>query len=453
MSRQITQGKRNRGQNSGGASPEALDVAVKLMIAMERIHRKGDSDMVCRRKQVTFLIWWFTGALVFTDSMDELPNCIPVAGNADCLAYGLRIILMDGESWVDFGLRYHCDDKGAVHWQPVPAAFNALFLSVIRNSPRGKALLTEPQHAQLIEAVQKTWKTLPPLSHLHAMRKDSFFRYWIDMIRTDPELSALAKRTLLPKTFTHHHHADNYQRANTNQLRYQIFKAHNRGLYRLAKLSSFINYQGRLQLASSGDVTMPSYLKRTGAIPSFVRKQGRKTYSYIELPAVEYGSCRALHISGVRAFFARLRSRVDNARTRLSSKADLISYHNWRTYQIAFLFLILTGVRPNHAISIEKAKCFDYRDAIVTDKGQPRPIWLCDFLQHALKEYVAMQHIICHHLGLSPTSPWLWYLLDDEGSALELSRSKLTHVLNELWEDSSTRIDLINCATPLRKWR
>ncbi|PML85198.1 site-specific integrase [Vibrio breoganii] len=426
MGRFIAQQKRNRANNSGGVAPDAQLIATTLAIALHRIHRKGDSDQVRRCKIVTFLTWWMTHELLDIDAIRTLPKLARVTGNAECQAHALRPIRTKNLTWIEFSLPYP-SERGEIYlWQPVPEALNALFIAALR-SGSGSSLLTDKQHRALCVDLTRKWKTLGPLASYPRVRKDRLFRYWLHIGQSDPKLSTIAKSVMLPRHQDHHHSAKAYQKESSDQIRCKIFEAHNRYLARLItavrvhRLNRFFPFEFTL------GANKPDYLKTPGSIAQLERVQHNGTYAFKAVAPVTIGSHRALSIDDTRQFFHMLSDAVERAYTDIGTAEGLRQYYNLRTYQITFQFLILTGVRPTHAISIDARQCFNCRYAMVHDKGRNRAIWLCDFFSEALKAYLALQHVVCLHLGLSPATPSLWYLLDEHFQASPL-RAKTVRV-------------------------
>ncbi len=54
------------------------------------------------------------------------------------------------------------------------------------------------------------------------------------------------------------------------------------------------------------------------------------------------------------------------------------------TYQIACEFLILTGCRPTHSISIELKRCFNLSNVLISDKGKFRTLFICEHLKQQI---------------------------------------------------------------------
>ncbi|MFC0059875.1 hypothetical protein [Vibrio inusitatus] len=85
MGQLIAQQKRNRTNNSGGVGPDAQCIATTQAIALHRIHRKGDSDTVRKRKVACFLIWWIIrNWLVLSNLKLALDDCSSHS-SSDCL--------------------------------------------------------------------------------------------------------------------------------------------------------------------------------------------------------------------------------------------------------------------------------------------------------------------------------------------------------------------------------
>ncbi|MEZ9863559.1 tyrosine-type recombinase/integrase [Vibrio breoganii] len=424
MGKISAQQQRNRANNSGGVAPDAQVIATTLAIALHRIHRRGDSEEVRLRKTVTFLTWWMAHSLLDIEGIQHLPRLVRTTGNADCQANSLRPMRVNNVTWIEFAMAYPTKEGEIYLWQPVPDAFNALFTEAL---PSGSSspLLSKKHHQALCADLRAKWKTLGKLASHARVRKDRLFRYWMNMGQSDPKLSTLAKSVMLPMYQDHHRHAKAYQRESSDKLRFAIFEAHNRYLKRLLDAIRLHGLKGYFPFEFKLSVTRPKYLMQTGSISQLTRVQQNGTYVHTPTEPISVGSDRALSIDEVRQFYHCLSDAVHEAQCTRWTHSSLRYYYNLRTYQIAFQFLILTGVRPTHAISIEASQCFDARYAMVRDKGRYRTIWLCDFFSHALKEYLAVQHIVCVHLSITPKSKMLWYLLDENLKAQNLTAKNL----------------------------
>ncbi|PML85230.1 site-specific integrase [Vibrio breoganii] len=436
MGQQSAQQKRNRSSNSGGVAPDAQRIATTLTIALHRLQNKGDNTRVRQRKQVTFITWWLSNELLRADEPSSLPNYTKVTGRVHCAAHCLRVVKIQGQSWAEYAQVYPHGKEVTHHWQPIPVAFNALFCKVISTCAKDALLLSPSQFDELSSRLTRKWKTLGRLSYQSRVRKDRLFQFWAEMIQTDPHLSALAKATLLPSSFTHHRNARFYQTETTDRLRYHIFHAHNRYCDRIATALVSIDARFGFSFPDSKSAVLPEHLTGKGALSAFQRIQDNSTHFYRAIAPVEQGSSRALSTNDTRRFFRTLTDTVNLAKQDFSTKAKVLEYYNWRTYHIAFLFLILTGVRPTHAISIRATHCFDYRQAIVKDKGRYRSIWLCDYFHDALKEYLAVQRLVCLSLDCRIKTPWLWYLLNKDGVAIPLTAKTLRHTMNRVWQSA-----------------
>ncbi len=122
------------------------------------------------------------------------------------------------------------------------------------------------------------------------------------------------------------------------------------------------------------------------------------------------------------------------------TKKQLISYYNALTYQLAFQFLMLTGVRPTHALSLEKRRCYGIKQAIHSDKGRYRVIYLCDYLQESIRYYLSIQQGLLTQLNIKTTSPYLWFLLDKDNQAQVLNAKIIRRFMLRHWpyNDSDT---------------
>ncbi|WP_419239847.1 hypothetical protein [Photobacterium leiognathi] len=283
--------------------------------------------------------------------------------------------------------------------------------------------------------------------------KGCVFRYFTIMAQRCPYLSTTAKSILLPEHVLHHASAKAYQKENSNQLRYKIFRAHNQYLERLDDASkqyginlSINNAHHKMALLFDANLTLPSYLNKKGQIDAFERRKNAKNqgYQYIQLPSIEIGSHRALPLDQVRLFFDVIDEHVKGLLPRKGwTKKQLINYYDALTYQLAFQFLILTGVRPTHALSLEKRRCYGVKQAIHSDKGRYRVIYLCDYLQESIRYYLSIQQGLLTRINIKTTSPYLWFLLDKDNQVQVLNAKIMRQFMQQYWPYRDTDINTV----------
>ncbi|WP_318439196.1 hypothetical protein [Photobacterium leiognathi] len=452
MGLQAAIAKKNRSNNSGGIAPDPLHTVNTLSIVL----RQFNTMFTCSKDKetclITFIFLWLTQALENIKSAGDIPSLTRVTGSEPCGAHRLRIIHVDGKSWVEYAQRYSTPQGVFWQWQPIPIILNNFFYRYVQtlSTTAVKMLLSAQQKQQLWTLIDKSWKTPKHYAQYGRLRKDVFFRYFTIMAQRCPYLSTTAKSILLPEHILHHASAKAYQKENSNQIRYKIFRAHNQYLERLDAASkqyginlSINNAHHKMALLFDSKIIPPFYLNKKGQIDAFDRRKNTNNqgYQYIQLPSIEIGSRRALPLDQVRLFFDVIDEYVKSHLPRQGwTKKQLISYYNALTYQLAFQFLMLTGVRPTHALSLEKQRCYGVKQAIHSDKGRYRVIYLCDYLQESIRYYLSIQQGLLTQLNIKTTSPYLWFLLDIDNQAQVLNAKIMRQFMHRHWpyNDSDT---------------
>lgn len=416
---------------------------------------------------VYFLYLWLTNQWDELSDAHMIPDLTLVTGRAECAPHCLRRIREHNISWVEYALPYH-NKQGLLYlWQPLPKALNPLFSYWLTH--HGSSLrLTPSEKEQLFWHIKdRKWRTPQALRRQHMLRKDHLLTSLAHQAAIDPFLSTIAK-TCLSQT-QHHRSAASYQALNSNQIRYEIFTAHNRYFERLAQAinSTDLKPLCDLRLPTSQKLVplfstldeLPPYLKNKGEIVSFHFDIAAGTHTYVPMAPHTFGSTRALATAELSLFFDHLRQQLREppkrtARSQAGQKADqeaLRLYYNARTFELSLLFVLLTGTRPTHHISIETSCCFELKRAMVRDKGRYRSIELCDYFSNAIQCYLTLQRDTLATLNVDTSSvTTLWFLIgekehnnQDQGKGQEQNtpyksesvRAKtLRHFFNDAWQ-------------------
>lgn len=444
--------KNNRKKNSGGIAPDPLHVVNTLRIAMIHFNRSFHGSEDKEALLITFIYLWMTQQLDSLTTAEDIPSLSRVTGKEACAEHRLRIINLSGISWVEYALCYSTSTGVDWQWQPIPSALNHFFYRYVKTlaTTAQKPLLNVALKQQLWQFINKSWKTPKLCAQYGRLRKDVFFRYFAIMAQRCPYLSTSAKSVLLGDKTLHHHSATAYQRESSDQIRYKIFKAHNEYLERIVQAGSryrinlaLDNGHRDLSLLLDTKVTLPAYLTTVGKIVAFERRKNPHDngYQYVELPSLWIGSDRALALDDVRAFFLALDNNVkQHTVAKVATKTQLKAYYNALTYQLAFQFLILTGARPTHAISLETRRCYGSLQSTLSDKGRYRTLYLCDYLQQTIKHYLLIQQNLLTQLGSHASSPFLWFLFDENNQPQPLNARCMRQFMQQHWPYQSSNI-------------
>ena len=440
--------KRNtRQRNSGGVYPEPMSVALTLLTALHRLksrkHPTASKKISCCDRQLFYFVYlWLTGELADCRTADDIPTIDILTGSKPCKANALRRVRMNNISWVEYALAHQTHHGIKWQWQPLPNGLNAYF---------SHALTQSTEHWQLsileketfIDWLTTKWRTPSSLLGRYRMRRDGFFGYFKTLANLDSGLSTLSKRALLGEEGLHHHSASAYQSQDSEQLRYEIFHAQTRYLNRLRqvlmepKLEPMLNVPlpitaNQRSLLHKND-PLPAYLSEPGRIAEFHLDLTKATKTYIKTPPLAIGSQRVLQVDKVRSFFRHLHQQGKQLTRPQYTATALRELVNFRASELALLFIVLTGVRPTHAITLKQTYCFNFQHAIVSDKGRWRSMRLPDYLQQAIQRFEQLKQQFNQFFPKHAPSTLLWYQINELGEPLLLTAKTLRHFMTHHW--------------------
>ncbi|MGR5239035.1 site-specific integrase [Vibrio alfacsensis] len=346
-------------------------------------------------------------------------------------------------SWIEYAQRGEIQGKVVYFWQPMPKALNGVFQAWCSENAASFSLTKQQKAALYHRLTRKKWRTPKSLRNQQVLRKDHFFSYLAHQANIDPYLSTPAASII--GSNSHHTSALSYQKRNTNQLRYEIFTAQNRYLERMVHVIQVSPFKSMCAVCLPSNQTLihvlsqpvkvPAYLETTGAIVAFTRKMSEGTRHYVEIPAVEFGSNRALSVDDVMTFFHDLRQKLARVPKVSAGDAVLRQYFNQRTFELALLFVLLTGTRPNHHASIEGRGCYAYEHALIRDKGRHRTIEIGTYLQQAMESYQRLQAQCFSRLDVLETKlDLLWALIDESHQITPVTAKSLRLFMAEQWQ-------------------
>lgn len=441
--------KRNRAKNADGVPVDSFKVGLAFANALNvlRPTQRGVTPTfptTLNVYHIYFLYLWLTGLLTKLTDVHSIPTLTLVTGSQACEPHTLRRVRKNRISWVEYAIAYPLKDQLRYLWQPIPAALNRIFSYYLTEHSNALSL-TQAQKTHLYLRLKRKWRTPSALKRQHMHRKDALYSYIEQEASIDPHLSTPAKRVLMSNAL-HHDNALSYQKLNSNQIRYDIFSAHNRYFKRLFLAINASEFQPlcNLRLPNSDKIITtlseenkrPDYLNQAGSIVSYHLKISKGTHIYVPIAPIFLGSTRALAPSDITTFFHFLRQKLQTIPSNTASAQDLRDYYNQRTYELALLFILLTGTRPNHHISIERSLCFNLKKALISDKGRYRLIELCAYLQQAIQAYQGLQRTLFQALSPAVTASLttLWYLIDDNHQAHHLTAKKLRLFMASQWQ-------------------
>ncbi|MGB2079523.1 MAG: site-specific integrase [Vibrio sp.] len=450
MGKRIDEKKRQRANNAGGVPVDAYQASLALANIMHELRPKKSGALTkltteLNLNHIYFLYLWLTGQLAKINSAVEIPDLLLVSGNDDCAPNKLRRIREHGISWVEYALAYPRDKDTVYLWQPMPDSLNPIFSYWLTNHGQALSLNRKQKETLYWKLKQRKLRTPDALRCKLVQRKDTFHRYFALMASRDPYLS-LPAHSLLSEQKIHHHSALSYQTLSCDQIRYEIFAAQNRYLDRLisqinqSTMKPFCDVRlpetdALIPILSSLQ-TRPPYIAKEGSIVSFHLEITDGARTYIPIEAIRIGSTRTIENTRLSNFFGYLRQSLKKIPVKSASSRVLSEYYNARTYELALLFILLTGTRPTHHISIEREMCFGLESALIKDKGRYRLITLPDYLQQAIQAYLALQKRVLATLKPDNMTNMnmLWYLIDEHNTARPLTAKSLRLFMSAQWQ-------------------
>ncbi|RTR35897.1 site-specific integrase [Shewanella canadensis] len=439
--------RKARQRNSGGVYPEPMSVALTLLTALHRLKPRiqptASKKISSYDRQLFYFVYlWLTGELADCRTTDDIPLIDILTGSKPCRANALRRVRMNNISWVEYALSHDTHHGIKWQWQPLPNGLNAYFSHALTQSTEHWELSIQEKDA-FIDWLTTKWRTPTSLLGRYRMRRDGLFGYFKTLANLDSGLSTLSKRALLGEEGLHHHSASAYQSQDSEQLRYEIFHAQTRYLDRLRhvlmdpKLEPMLNVPlpitaNERSLLHKND-PLPEHLLVAGRIAAFHLDLTKATKTYIKTPALAIGSQRMLEVDKVRNFFRHLHQQALKVTQPQYTPTTLRELANFRASELALLFIVLTGVRPTHSITLEQACCFNFQYAIVSDKGRWRSVTLPEYLQQALLRFEKLKCQLNQFFPKYTPSSLLWFQVNEQGEPLPLTAKTLRHFMMVHW--------------------
>ncbi|CAI85522.1 hypothetical protein [Pseudoalteromonas translucida] len=440
----------NRLKNAGGCYPDALPYATTLAILLAKLAKVD----VKTRPAITVvaLFMWLTEDWRIIDKPDDIPDFIRISGASPCRQYAFRNYYDSTVSWTEYARACKDKNKTTYLWQPIPTYLNQFFQTFISEKTYDTPFLTQKAKTILFELMSKAWKTPHKLQGQPRVRKDSLQNYFIKCAQADNTLGAIVRVQLIADQQAHHRSARYYQQQSSDRIRRKIFDAHNRYLSRLiaaarnAKINSyFVVYLKSYSVSLIKDNhEKAKYLSIPGIIKQFELDTSQNGESKVCTPAIMLGSRRSLDDKNVSLFFQSLQKEVEDAKESIYVKcssqksssanhAALRDYYNKATYRIALLFIVLTGARPTHSISILSDYYSGSDITFIKDKGVLRQLILCDYLQQEIKHYLSLQTVIRSQLNIHTELDELWYTCNEKNIPIALTCRELRLFMHKLW--------------------
>lgn len=404
---------------------------------------------------------WLTGELASLRKQNNsaqisdytLPDLFRQQAYKTCQKNAFRTVMYESTSWVEYAVAYPVKNRIVYLWQPVPSRLNPFFQRFISLRGYERPFLSSNEKDELKTMIEKRWKQhgLDGLEQ-SVGRKDNFINYFNICIQNDNRLSALPRYVLTHQhNRVHHDHARSYQQESSDRIRAKIFRAHERYLERLIFEIRALNLEEKFTVERRTknrtgiervylvDTTLIQSIPTAFEAHSIEQLQcheGESKPSSAETPFL-IGSRRNVDVVTLASFFRQLEKDILSRSMVIekdNSLETLVSYYNLCTYHLTLCFLICTGVRPTHHISIESRRYFPGKKASVYDKGHYREIFINEYLSEQIHQYQRLQQRVMSRLSAQAfqlEKDVLWYLIDDNQKAQTVSASLLRQFLKQ----------------------
>ncbi|MGL4473618.1 MAG: hypothetical protein ACRCT7_04040 [Shewanella sp.] len=431
--------QQNRQKNSGGRYPDALAHAITLAIMLRKIAQEPANERAAMLIVALFL--WLTQSWNNIKKVSDIPDFIRISGTTKCQENAFRTYCDGANSSAEYAHNYGNDQKKIYLWQPIPKYFNDFFQNFISNQNYHTPFLNPKTKKRLLNIMRKKWRMPPPLKLKPRVRKDVFHQYLIDCALADNTLTALIRNQIVSHNRKHHKLADHYQNSDSDRMRYQLYNAYNRYLSRLIKEARTANLYQHFDLINASLSTnlinehskVANYLMQKGHITQTVFETSNGSKQRICSLPLKIGSKRCLDEAAVVHFFSKLVDLVGSKPKRSDHKMLWFSYYCTATYRLALLFILLTGCRPTHSLSILKSYYWGDDILFIKDKGLLRQVIVCDYLQTEIRHYKKLQSSVFDLFGVNATLDELWFGIDDHGQPFRLSNRILRQFMHQHW--------------------
>lgn len=461
MSYIASEKRKNRNKQSGGPYPNARLTVTSLARIFKNLNRHHLPIQKREKFFFVFVFLWLTGELAALRKQDNrakisdytLPDLFRQPAYKTCRQHAFRTVMHGATSWVEYAVAYPVKNDIIYLWQPIPSRLNPFFQRFISQHGYGRPFLNSEEKDELKTMIERRWKQ-------HGLddveqpvgRKDNLINYFNRCVQNDNGLCALPRYVLSHQHHrVHHDHARFYQQETSDRVRAKVFRAHERYLERLVfeiralKFEEKFTVERRTKNRSETELvyfvdttsihTVPSALTAQ-TIGQLQYREGESKPSSAHTPLL-IGSQRHVDVVTLASLFRQLESDIHSRAIAIQEDNTLeafIAYYNVCTYHLTLCFLICTGVRPTHHISIESARYFPGKQASVRDKGRYRDILICDYLAEQIHQHQRLQKRLTSLLpahALDLDNDVLWYLVDDNQKAHCVSAGLLNEFLDQ----------------------
>ncbi len=453
--------RKNRNKQSGAPYPEAKLTVTSLARIFKNLNRPQRPIRKREKFSFVFIYLWLTGELASLRKQDNsakisdytLPDLFRQQAYKTCQKHAFRTVMHGSTSWVEYAVAYPAKDHLVYLWQPIPSRLNPFFQRFISQRDYERPFLSQKEKGELKTMIEQRWKQhgLDKLEQ-SVGRKDTLMNYFNICVQNDNRLSALPRHVLSHQHHrVHHNHARYYQKETSDRIRAKIFRAYERYLERLMFAIRALHFEEKFTVERR--TKNRSGAERIYLVDTTLRQSAPKALSGPRIEQFEYregesrpstvqtslviGSQRSTEVAILASFFRQLENDIHSRATLIEEDRSLeafLSYYNLCTYHLTLCFLLCTGVRPTHHISIETGRYFPGKKASVCDKGQYREIFISEYLAEQIHQYQQLQQRLTTRLpaqGSPLAQDVLWYLMDENKKAHCVSARHLREFLKQ----------------------
>ena len=453
--------RKNRNKQSGAPYPEAKPTVTSLTRIFKNLNR---SQLPLKKREKFFFVFiylWLTGELASLRKQDDsakisdytLPDLFRQQAYKTCQKNAFRTVIHGSTSWVEYAVAYPVKNHTVYLWQPVSSRLNPFFQRFISQRGYERPFLSSSEKDELKSMIEKRWKQ-HGLDELEQSvgRKDNLINYFNICVQNDNHLSALPRYVLTHQHHrVHHTNARYYQQETSDRVRAKIFRAHERYLERLIFEIRALKFEERFTVERR--TKNRSGIERVYLVDTTLIQNVPRAFEAHSIQQLEYhegeskpssaqtslliGSRRSVDVVTLASFFRQIENDILAHSMSIEKEHSLetfLSYYNLCTYHLVLCFLICTGVRPTHHISIESRRYFPGKKASVRDKGHYREIFINEYLTEQIHQHQRLQQRLA---SLLPAKAFhlekevLWYLIDDNEKAQTVSACLLRQFLKQ----------------------
>ncbi|WP_068546674.1 hypothetical protein [Thalassotalea crassostreae] len=395
-------GEYNRSLTEG--TPFQNEISIALRFALLCLNIKNKNQRNVRDQIVVLMLCWLKNNFSWVEGKEKVPTIIRTS-DANLLdkdhqnTWYIRTVGDHHSGWVEYSHTSNVRDIACHVWLVVPHKLNHFLWAVIKEKEYESSLFKNACN-ELVSNFEKYKKTKKGM-FAHAIATFHQFANYLHTFLIKDELALkLAKNAQIAQDKLPNHMSGYYNNIETDSLRYILFHAFDRALTRISnalvswelidKLQIDIAENSHNQLSKTIAIIDPTYdmpprlAECISVIPEFV--QGKYVKKAGTIAPRTIGADFVPNESQIGLFMDALFEKVIHLRKLPNTIENLCELHNTLTFSLACYTLILTGIRPSHAIGPDQT-FVNKHGFCIKDKGKARLIILCNFLAEQFAEY------------------------------------------------------------------